>query len=485
MKNQPPDSQAILRIFEQIEAIPRCSHHNEKIANWLQQWAQNHRLTNRKDDAGNIVIKVRASPGYEKAPIVVLQGHMDMVCEKMPDSPHDFMKDPIQLIYDGDWLKAKATTLGADNGIALALSLAIAEDPGINHPPLELLFTVDEEIGLNGAKHLNPDSIKGRILINLDSEKEGVFVIGCAGGETTSISLPLVFSDLQQGWLRYQLRVSGLRGGHSGVDIHKHRANANKILARALNSIWKVSPIRLVSLNGGTAHNAIAREAIALFVCKPDDTNNIQRVISQFRSQLLDEYSLLEPALLIELDQQDISASNGMAATLQDSEKAINLLIALPHGVMETSASLEGMVETSNNLANISINDQKLDIITSQRSNVQSRLDEITSRIEAIGALAQAQVKTEEKYPAWYPDAHSPLLKRAKEIYHDLYKKDPVITTIHGGLECAVIKDKYEGIDMISIGATIQNPHSPNECVNIPSIGKVSEFLVNLLESIR
>ena len=471
----------ILDIFEQIAAIPRCSKHEEKISEWLQSWARDKGFAMRADEAGNVVIEVEASEGYEKAPVVVIQGHMDMVCEKTPDSAHDFSKDPIRPIVDGDWLRADNTTLGADNGIAIAMGLVLATDKAVAHPPLELLFTVDEEQGLTGAAKLAPDFIRGRILINIDSEDEGVLTVGCSGGKETRISLPLSFGELPEGYRVYRLAVSGLRGGHSGVDIHKHRASANRILARMLALASQTVDIRLVSIKGGTAHNAIARDAEACIAFDSANEGAAGKKISDFEQTVRNEFAASEKAPSLEISTPESSAAQALSA--EDTARAINLMLALPHGVIGMSPDIEGLVETSTNFATVEIKDSALKILASLRSSVMTKLDELSERIEALSALAGADTESANAYPAWEPDMDSPLLERCKNIYQKLYGKQPAVEIIHAGVECAILGDKYPGMDMISLGPTIQNPHSPEERINIPTIGKVWDYLVEALKS--
>lgn len=475
----------ILDIFEQIAAIPRCSKHEGKISRWLQQWAKDHSFEVQTDRVGNVVIRVPATAGYENAPGIVIQGHMDMVCGKTRDSDHDFSKDPIRLVYDGEWLKADQTTLGADNGIAVAFGLALIKDTTVAHPPLELLFTVSEEIGLIGTNALEPGFMHGKILLNIDSENEGIFTVGCAGGKDTAITLPLAFTALPENAGRYTLTAKGMQGGHSGIDINKQRANANKILARALNFARSASGIRLISMKGGSAHNAIPREAEAVIASDPGQFSALQECISQFEQTVRSEYASTEKALELTLSEPDSDFSGNAGLTREDTDKVINLLLALPHGVAGMSADIERLVETSNNLATIEINDTSLHIMSSQRSSVMSRLDEITSRLEAVAELAGASVKSGKGYPAWQPNMKSPLLKRCREIYTNLFGREPVVGAVHAGLECGVIGSKYDEMDMISLGPTIENPHSPDERLYVPSIANVWDFLVKLLESYK
>jgi dipeptidase D len=471
-------AQNVLNIFEQLSAIPRGSGREEQLSHWLQERAAARGFACQADDAGNLLIRVPATPGRESAPAVILQGHMDMVCEKTPDSRHDFLTDPIRFIVDGDWLHADHTTLGADNGIAIALALAVAEDANVAHPALELLFTVKEEVSLGGANLLQPGFVTARILINLDSEAEGTFIVGCAGGQITHMRLPLAFEA--PGFdAAFQLTVSGLRGGHSGVDIHRHYASANKLLARALQRLQEITPLALSGLDGGTAHNAISRQAWASFAFAAAQTEAIQQSVREFEAILNNEYSVTENDISLALEPVE----PGRAANLQDSARAIHLLAALPHGVAEMSASVEGFVETSNNLARIEIVADGLQVVSNQRSTVMTRLEELTSRITAMGLLAGAEVSSEPAYPGWKPDMKSPLLKRGIEIYRDLYAVAPAVGLIHGGLECGVIGAIYPGMDMISLGATIENPHSPTERLHIPSVGRLWRYLVAYLQS--
>jgi len=469
-------TQNVLSVFEQLSSVPRGSGREARISAWLQERAASHGFSSRVDEAGNLVIRVSATPGYDSVPAIILQGHMDMVCEKTPESTHDFLNDPIRCIVEGDWLHADHTTLGADNGIAIALGLALAEDPAVAHPSLELLFTVEEEVGLGGVNKLKPGFIDGRILVNLDSEEEGTFIVGCAGGQTTRMLLPLSFGDPGLP-LAFCLEVSGLRGGHSGVDIHRHYASANKLLAHALARIQKITPLALISLDGGTAHNAISRQAQVCFVCEAGQSELIQRSVAELENILVREFAVTESGIKLTLSP----VQPGRAASLADTARAIHLLEGLPHGVAEMSASVAGFVETSNNLARLEIVEGALKIVSSQRSTVMSRMEELTSHITAIGLLAGAHVSSTTPYPGWQPNMGSPLLQRSMETYRHLFGTAPAVSMIHGGLECGTIGAIYPGMDMISFGATIENPHSPTERLHIPSIERLWRFLVELL----
>ena len=473
----------ILDFFENISRIPRCSGNEEQLAEWLQQWADEKGYAHQSDAAGNLKINVAASPGYENAPGIVLQGHMDMVCEKSLDSEHDFSKDPIQLEYDGDWLRARKTTLGADNGIALAIAMALASDSDVIHPELELLFTVNEESGLNGAKQLEAGFLQGKILLNVDSESEGVFTVGCAGGQDVHIEKNLSQTDIPETTELFKLNMQGLTGGHSGLDIHRGRANANKLLGRALHHIQAACPIRLIAFKGGTAHNAIPRDASATIACEAAHIQSMQNLVSEFKQILVNEYGVTEKNMSLSLLQLDTNHTQKTALSITDTQYVLHLLQAIPHGVQSMSQDFEDLVETSANLATVTLENEKLQILTSQRSSVKSRRENITLTVEAAAALAGAETIRENDYPPWQPDMDAALLKRCSELYRTLFGREPVIQAIHAGLECAIIGSKYPGMEMISLGPSMENAHSPDERLYIPSIERVWTFLVALLKS--
>ncbi|MFZ0612190.1 MAG: aminoacyl-histidine dipeptidase [Desulfobacterales bacterium] len=473
----------IIDNLARINTIPRCSKKEEKIARWFSDWAAARRYPVRRDEAGNLCIGVPATSGHEAAPTIVLQGHMDMVCEKTPDSGHDFDTDPIPIIEDGDWIRAEKTTLGADNGIALALAMTVAEEPAVVHPPLELLFTVDEESGLLGAKNLDPNLFDGRVLLNIDSEDEGIFTIGCAGGQETRVRSTFARAADPAGHGRFELVIGGLRGGHSGIDIHKPRASANVLMARVLQAISRVTSIGLVSLKGGSVHNAIARDAAAVFNCADSHLERVEQVLAQYQTIFKTEYGSGDPQIDLHLSGAAGEAAAGGSLTAADTRQAIALLLALPHGVIRMARDIDGQVETSTNLATVSLADGSLEVLSSQRSAVMSRLAEITARIHAVADLASATAVDENSYPAWEPNLDSALLQRCKGVYRDRFGRDPAVQTIHAGLECGLIGDKKPGMDMISFGPTMKNPHSPDEKLFVPSVERVWEFIVHLFAS--
>jgi len=473
----------VLNWFEKIAQIPRCSKNEGAICNWLVNWAKENHFDVTLDKVQNVLIRVPASPGFEKSPIVILQGHVDMVCEKTPDSTHDFTKDPIELVYDGEWLKANKTTLGADNGIALAMAMAIAVDKEIGHPPLELLFTVDEETGLTGARSLEPGFLKGRILINIDSEDEGYFTVGCAGGVNTNISIPVNWAAVPKSYTLMKISAGGMKGGHSGIDINKEKANAIKIMAHSLHALRQNTDTRLAVITGGTAHNAIPRDCEAFIFIPDSAVANAQKVVSDIETILKFEFKNTDPGLFIKAERSNERLDDALAE--DDTRRVIDFLTVIPHGVANMSTDIQGLVETSNNLARIRVEDGQVRVLTSQRSSLISRLNAHTNRIEAAARLAGGEARSGDGYPPWPPNMESPLLARSLKIYERLFNKKPVVDVIHAGLECGIIGDRNAGMDMISIGPTLKNPHSPEERVNTATIGKIWDFMAELFKELK
>jgi dipeptidase D len=475
----------ILSIFGEIAKIPRCSGKEEKIIQWIRQWSETRGFQTRGDPAGNLVVMVPASRGFEQSPGIALQGHLDMVCEKTPDSAHDFSRDPVKVVYEGDWIKADGTTLGSDNGIGVAMALALASDDTVARPPLELLFTVDEETGLSGATNLLPGILTAKILLNLDSEMEGEFTVGCAGGQDTRMVLPVQWVPSPESPECFCLKVQGLKGGHSGIDIHLQRANAIQLLARAMDAAFDTGPLLLASIFGGKAHNAIPREAAAIFRCPENQVFSLERCFADLSDIFRREYAVTEPQLQLSFSRAEKPLENlDRTLTAADTQKLIRLLMTLPHGVYRMSDAIEGLVETSSNLAKIEIHGNRAEIQTSQRSSMMSRLDEITRRIQSAAWLARGETENHNRYPSWEPDLNSRLLEKCKTIYRDLFGSAPGVHSIHAGLECGVIGAKHPGMEMISFGPTITGAHSPEERVHVPSIEKVWIFLRSLVASI-
>jgi len=467
--------------FDEIRKIPRCSKHEEKIREYILEFAEKQGLKAKTDKAGNILVEKPASPGMENKPIVVLQGHMDMVCEKNKEVKHDFSKDPIKLKIEGDKLKADGTTLGADNGIGVAIALAILEDKNLKHGPIEALFTVDEETGLTGAFALEPGFLKGRVMLNLDSEDFGVITVGCAGGGDTIITLPVKKHKVEGDMAFLVIRISGLKGGHSGVDIHEQRGNAIKLLSRILWKVKQKCSLLLLDVTGGDKHNAIPREATALVAVKKGDVEELKKTVESEGKDILEEIKPIDPGFKAEVKKAD---SKNEALDKKSTEDLINLLYALPHGVLAMSFDIPGLVETSTNLAKVRVEGEKASIAMSSRSSIKSALQATRGRIHAIASLAEAEVEEGSPYPGWKPNMNSKLLALAREIFKNMFNEEAKVEAIHAGLETGIIGEKFPGMDMISIGPTIKHPHSPDEYVEISTVEKFYKYVLKILESL-
>jgi dipeptidase D len=467
--------------FDEIRKTPRCSKHEEKIREYVENFAKQHDLKYKTDKIGNIVILKPATSGMEKKPVVILQGHMDMVCEKNSDVDFDFANDPIKLKRDGDILSADGTTLGADNGIGLAATLAILEDTTLKHGPLEGLFTVDEETGLTGAFAMKSDMLTGKILLNLDSEDWGVLTVGCAGGGDSQVELPFKTQSINGNLQSMLVKVSGLRGGHSGVDAHEQRGNAVKLLSRML---WKASEkydFYLTDIKGGDKHNAIPREAYAKVSIDKAEKDTFISCLKAEQKDILGEIKPIDPKFAV--DVEDIEKLD-TAFDKNSQDTLLNLLHGLPHGVDKMSYDIQGLVETSTNLATVALKGNNVMIGLSSRSSIKSALQDFRDRIRAVAMLSGAKIDEEEPYPGWKPDLDSKVLALSKKLYKDIYNKEPVIEAIHAGLECGIIGEKFPGMDMISIGPTIKYPHSPEEQVHISTVDKFYEFVLKILEEV-
>jgi dipeptidase D len=467
--------------FDEIRKIPRCSKHEEKIRDYIVNFAKKQGLKTKVDDVGNVVIIKPATAGMQNKPIIILQGHMDMVCEKNSDVTFDFSKDPIQLKINGDLLTANGTTLGADNGIGLAISLAILEDSKVRHGPIESLYTVDEETGLTGAFAMKSNMLTGKTMLNLDSEDFGVLTVGCAGGGDSNIELPLKMQPVTSGADHLHIKVSGLRGGHSGVDIHEQRGNAIKLLARLL---WKISQsihFSIFDIKGGDKHNAIPREAYAKLSVDKKDKTAFLTAIKTEEKDILEEIKPIDPNFKVDVTSCD---STKIALDSTSQTKLLNLLHGLPHGVHLMNYDIKTLVDTSTNLATVSLKENKAMIGMSSRSPMKSELQDMRNRIKAIATLAGANVTEGSSYPGWKPDLQSKILALSKKIFKEMFKVEPKIEAIHAGLECGIIGEKFPGMDMISIGPTLKNPHSPEEQLHISTVDKFYKYLLKILESV-
>ncbi len=465
--------------FDEIRKIPHCSKSESLLGDYIIEVAKKTGHKAKRDRVGSIVVDKLASPGHENAETVILQGHIDMVCEKNSDVEHDFSKDPIEVEIDGEWVTAKGTTLGADNGIGVAAALAVLEDDSFTHGPLEFLFTVDEETGLTGANAIEPDFLRGKTLLNLDSEEEGAFFVGCAGGGDSEISLPISRKSSSEGKL-LEVVLTGLRGGHSGIDIHTGRGNAVQLLAGMLFNLDV--PFELIGLEGGSKHNAIPREASARIVVPEGEVENLKKVLQTRFDEIKFEYKAVEKDMILKIDSLADEKKNPMDEKSKDTFLA--LLVALPHGVIAMSQEIPDLVETSNNLAVVRCEEDTVKVYTSSRSSIASALEATRTKVEAVGNLAGAVTNHLEGYPAWTPNLESPLLETMKKIYRDLTGKEPEVKAIHAGLECGIIGEKFPGMDMISFGPDLRHPHSPDEKVHIGSVERFWNLIVATLKAL-
>lgn len=472
----------IWKCFDAITKVPRPSRHEEQIRDFLLKFAADHNIEVRTDAVGNVVMTKPATSGHENAPIVIMQSHMDMVCEKNSNTEHDFSKDPINTYIDGEWVKAKGTTLGADNGIGMAAQMAVMIDDSLVHGPLEALFTVNEEIGLEGAQNLGEGMVKGTMLLNLDSEDDGEIFVGCAGGIDTTATFKYKRSVTPENFKYMRVSVSGLLGGHSGGDIHLGRANANKLIARF---IWDCSQkwgITVCSFDGGNLRNAIPREANAVFGIHSDYCCEVTKELETFADEIRNEYAGIEPSMDFRIE--DIERPD----YCMDSETSLALIRAVysgPHGVYSMSRDLEGLVETSTNLASVKmVGDEEVVVTTSQRSSLESRKNDMAGQVEAHFQLAGAAVTHSDGYPGWAPNMNSPIMKVAGEAYEELFGVKPAIKAIHAGLECGLFLAKYPHLDMVSFGPTMTGVHSPDEKLLIPTVEKFWKHLCKVLEKV-
>lgn len=470
----------VFEIFGEILSVPRPSKHEERMTKFLMDWAEKRSLEHERDEIGNVIIRKGASKGMENKAWVCLQSHMDMVCEKNGDKVFDFMKDPIEAQIVNQWLMAKGTTLGADDGIGIATTLAILDSEDIEHGPIECLFTVDEETGLSGANALSPNLLKSRILLNLDSEDEGEMFIGCAGGVDTLAKLPFEKEETPQG-AYFRISVKGLKGGHSGDDINKGLGCANKLLNRILWEADKEMDMRLSCFNGGNLRNAIAREAYADVVIMEQESEDLKRLVEKFGEELRYEFRSTEPNMQIRIEKV---AKPAFVVDMLSQDNLLNVLYACPHGVLAMSREIPGFVETSTNLASVKTEETHFFITTSQRSSVESAKEAAASKVESCFLLAGADVEHSDGYPGWAPNTDSHVLKVAVESYKKLFGKEPVVRAIHAGLECGLIGEKYKDMDMISFGPTLRGVHSPEERLEIATVELFWRHTLEILKNI-
>jgi dipeptidase D len=469
------------KYFAELSRIPRPSKHEAAAAAFVIDTAKKLGLTWAQDAAGTVVVRQPASAGYQTRPMVCLQGHLDMVPEKRPDKQHDFLKDPITLVRKGNTMMADGTTLGADNGVAVATSLAIMADSSLVHGPLEFLFTIDEETGLTGAHHLEPGFVQSKTLLNLDSEEEGALYVGCSGGRDTMGSWKLDTDTAPAGTVGIEIKVGGLRGGHSGLEIDKGRGNAIKILNRAIMKVAQLGG-RLARIDGGNKRNAIPRDAVALMFVPNKQLALAQAAVSAINDMCRAELSSVEPNLEVGL-----APFKGRCKVLKKGvQKRLTMtLSALPHGVIKMSADIPGLVETSTNLGVITTSKKDISVATSQRSSVASEIGEVADTVHHVFELGGAAVTGSDGYPGWKPNLESPILKTAIATYKQLYGKEPEVKAIHAGLECGIIGEKYPGMDMVSFGPTLEGVHSPDELIHIDTVEKYWDFLMAILKNVK
>ncbi|MCH1929184.1 aminoacyl-histidine dipeptidase [Shewanella sp. A25] len=473
--------QPLWQWFEQICAIPHPSKHEQALSKHIQDWAKSKSLDVVEDAVGNLIIRKSATPGMENRKVVVIQAHIDMVPQKNADKVHDFTKDPIEAHVDGEWVKARGTTLGADNGIGMASALAILGSDDIKHGPLEVLLTIDEEAGMTGAFGLQAGMLDAEILINTDSEQEGEIYMGCAGGVDAQITLPMVWQASEQSYASFSLHLSGLKGGHSGVNIHLGRGNANKILARFLFENADDLALELTQFTGGSLRNAIPREANISFMLPTENVDALNEKVKAFEALIRAELAIADPDMRLTLSQID-TPKRVMSENSQNT--LIDLLHVCPNGVMRMSDEVAGVTETSLNVGVISTNDEEVTILCLIRSLIDSGRTQVEGMLNALTNLAGAEIEFSGAYPGWKPDNSSPVMAIVRETYESIYNKEPVIMVIHAGLECGLFKKPYPEMDMVSIGPTIRFPHGPDEMVNIETVGQYWDLLLAVLERI-
>ena len=472
---------SVWQFFEKICSIPHPSHHEEALAQYIVNWAKENHLFVERDKVGNILIRKPATHGLENLKSVVIQAHLDMVPQKNDDTEHDFERDPIQPYVEDGWVKARGTTLGADNGIGMASALAILADNTVAHGPLEVLLTMTEETGMDGAFGLQPNWLQADILINTDSETEGEVYMGCAGGVDAVTTLALTRETLQANHQIVKLSIKGLQGGHSGADIHLGLGNANKLLARFLFQHALELDLRLISFNGGTLRNAIPREANAVLALPNDQLDAFKAICTQYLDTLKNELSLVEKNIHFSFSPVE---SQTQPLTHSCQSTVLSLLNSMPNGVIRMSDAAKGVVETSLNLGVVTTEQDKLTIVCLIRSLIDSGKEYVVEMLRASSQLADADFSAEGGYPGWQPNPQSAIMHLVNDTYHKLFDAMPNVMIIHAGLECGLFKKPYPDMDMVSIGPTIRGPHSPDEKVNIASVGRYWQLLTALLKAI-
>ncbi len=477
---QPVD---VFKYFEKLSQIPRGSGNEKEVSDYLVSFAKENNLEYVQDSALNVVIRKKASQGYENSPSVVLQGHMDMVCEKNTDVEHDFTKDPLKLRIIDDRVYATGTTLGADNGIAVAMGLAILASDEYQHPAIELLVTTSEETGMDGAMELDPKNITGRTLINIDSEEEGTILVSCAGGVTAKVTIPVKFESVNENLVPYSIKIRGLKGGHSGMEIDKGRGNSNKLMGRVLMTIFSETDIRLSSLNGGSKHNAIPREADAVILVRSEDSVLIEKKIQECEETFKNELRTPDPDIRVEFEALQTLPSQMLSK--ESTKNIINYLYLIIDGVTSMSMDIKGLVESSLNLGVVTTYKDGVEFISSIRSSVRSLKDELYNRLCVTAEINGGNVVSESNYPEWAYNPNSKIRTIFENVYEKMYGEKPHISAIHAGLECGLFAEKFGEIDAISFGPNLYDVHTPNESMSISSVQRTWKYLLEILKNIK
>ncbi len=474
--------QSVFKYFEEISQIPRGSGNEKGISDYLVKFAKELNLEVIQDEALNVIIRKPATPGYEKAPGVIIQGHMDMVCEKNKDTIHDFEKDPIKLRVDGDYIYATGTTLGADNGIAVAYGMAILAANDIKHPAIELLVTTDEEVGMGGTIALDGSLLKGKYLLNIDSEEEGKLLVSCAGGARNELIIPVNFEEMGSDYEAYEIVLRGLKGGHSGMEIDKQRGNSNKLMGRILDEVNANCDIRLISINGGSKVNAIPRECDALLAIRKNDVKKLEELVEKWDGILKDEYHANDNGVNVKVVKNE---EVHKVCSKEETFKAIKAINLMPNGVDSYSVEMKGLVQSSTNLGVIHTEDDKIVLAGSTRSSVETLKIKILTQIADIAEVLGLEFEIHAPYPAWQYNPESKIRELCSEVYENMTGKKPEIIAIHAGLECGLLGEKVEGLDMISFGPNMYDVHTPNEHVSISSVKHIWDFLIEILKEIK
>ena len=472
----------VFNYFEQISNIPRGSGNEKRISDYLVEFAKSKGLEYIQDDYLNVIIKKPGTIGYENSASVIIQGHMDMVCEKNSDKTHDFEKDPITIIIEGDYIKADRTTLGADNGIAVAYMLTILSSDDMQHPPIEALFTTDEEVGMNGAYALDTSKLTGRLLINVDSEDEGKLLVSCAGGMKATLHLPIKLENNISDKMAYTIKIRGLKGGHSGSEIDKQRANSNKLIGRVLSALYENFEFNLVDLSGGAKDNAIPREADATIVARISDVSSVRKITNKLQNIYKNEFKKCDSEIKVEVAE---TQKPQKIFDLESTKKVIDTLMLIPNGISYMSLDIEGLVESSTNIGVVRTLESEVTFTSAIRSSVSTRKDEIKNQMQHLSNLIGGSLTIRGEYPAWEYNPNSKLREVFVEVYNEMYSKAPEIEAIHAGLECGLFAKKMPGIDMISLGPNMADVHTPDEKLSISSTARIWDYLTEVLKSLK